>query len=101
VKDEELAGHSSEGPTESVRYKGIVDQTSLGVLVVRQEDPDDLGSFRIVYANPAASEASRTSVDRFVGNMLLESFPNVTTELLQAYVEVIRTGEPARIGELR
>ncbi len=73
----------------------------MGVIILRQEDSGDPRSFRMIYANPAASEASRTSMDRMVGSRIVESFPNVTTDLLRAYVEVIESGAPAAIGELR
>ena len=87
-------------PQQSV-HKRIVDNASMGVLILRQEAPGDPRSFRMTYANGAASEASRTSMDRMVGTMIVDSFPNVTDDLLQTYVHVIETGLPASIGELR
>ena len=82
-------------------FKDIADRTSIGVVLFRHEEPKGLSSFRLLYANPAASEASRTDMGRFVGSLILESFPEVSDNLLRAYVEVIRTGRPSDLGEIR
>jgi signal transduction histidine kinase len=70
-----------------------------GVSVVRLEDENDLGSFRFVRANEAASRQSGVDLSRVVGTTIRESFPEILlTDWPQKYLEAIRTGEPVLIG---
>lgn len=101
MDDKKAEARDIDELAEQRMFKDIVEQTSHGLVVFRLEDPNDLGSFRMLYANPAASEASRTLMDRFVGTTIAVSFPDLPGELLRAYEETIRTGQSRDLGEIR
>ena len=72
-----------------------------GVSVVHLDDENDLGSFRFIEANPAASHHSDVDHDNLIGTTIRESFPELLqTDWPQKYLESIRTGEPVLIGDV-
>jgi PAS domain S-box-containing protein len=75
------------------RYAEIVRSMPIGVNVWRLENPDDLGSFRLLAVNPAASKVSGLAMEDFIGQTMSEVFP-AARESPALYAEVIRTGEP-------
>jgi|GEM_PF-2579882 nitrogen-specific signal transduction histidine kinase len=72
-----------------------------GISVVRLEDENDLGSFRFVDANPAASRQSGVDQTGVIGTTIRESFPEVLhTDWPEKYLQAIQTGKSVPIGEV-
>lgn len=81
-------------------YEAIVQCMPTGVAVWRLEQPDDPFSFRLVCANRAANQQSnRMELSAEAGRRLVDIFPTTPEPLLQAYVAVIRSGQPRDLGE--
>ena len=81
-------------------YKNIVEQIPLGIGVWKLEDPGDSGSLRYIYRNPAADQATRAPLRKFIGITIRENFPMLMeTEFPSTLVDVIRTGRPAELGD--
>ncbi|MBD2093730.1 PAS domain-containing protein [Trichocoleus sp. FACHB-591] len=82
-------------------YADVVSNTQVGLVVWQLEDVNDPGSFRLLIANPAASEATGLDFASLVGKTMAEGFPKLLqTPLVQQYVEVIRTGQSLDLGEI-
>ncbi|MEP0888563.1 MULTISPECIES: PAS domain S-box protein [unclassified Leptolyngbya] len=82
-------------------YADVVRNTQVGIAVWQLEDLDDPGSFRLVTANPAASDALGFDLEPMVGTTLAESFPTLLqTPSAQQYLDVIRTGRSLDLGEV-
>jgi signal transduction histidine kinase/CheY-like chemotaxis protein len=79
----------------------IVETMNLGVYVWTLEDPADLGSFRLVFANPAAARYSAVPNERILGKTLAEALPGVlATELPARCREALAAGETIDFGEV-
>ena len=79
----------------------LLDQIALGVSVYRLESPGDPASFRLIYSNAASGEITGLNVKDEVGRLLVEVAPGVRElGLLERYAEVVRTGEPADLGQI-
>lgn len=95
-----------DGPSGApdLMYQQILDGMQLGVAVLQLDDPGDPGSFRVVQVNPAASRlvGPQYAVEESVGKTLREAFPeSLNTPLPQRLLEVIQTGAPQDLGEIR
>jgi hypothetical protein len=74
----------------------------VGLSVWQLQDLNDPGSFRLLTANPAASELIGIDLEALNGMTLAESFPALLeTQILLDYVEVVRTGQAKDLGEVR
>ena len=74
----------------------------LGVYVWHLESPDDPRSFRLVVTNPAASAATGVQARELLGKTMAECFPELCeTPVPAIYAEVVRSGQPAQLGEMR
>jgi len=81
-------------------YKNIVEQIPLGIGVWKLEQPGDPGSLRYIYRNPAADQATKTTLREFIGTTIRDRFPMLMeTQFPSTLVDVIRTGRPAELGE--
>ncbi len=79
-------------------FQDVVRNMQVGLTVWRLEEPADVGSFRLMATNPAASEITGVGIDDRVGQTLAESFPEtLETDLPQIYRQVIETGEPIHL----
>lgn len=82
-------------------YADVVRSTQAGIVVWQLEDLDDAGSFRLLIANPAASEATGVEFEQLIGTTMAESFPVLLqTSLVQQYVNVVRTGQALDLGQV-
>ncbi|MEP0923691.1 PAS domain-containing protein [Leptolyngbya sp. ST-U4] len=82
-------------------YADIVRNTQVGIVVWQLEDPNNPESFRLLIANPAASETVGLNFEPLIGKTMAESFPKLLqTPLVQQYLEVIQTGRPIDLGEV-
>lgn len=81
-------------------YQDIVENIQMGLLVWHLEDPNDLGSFRLIAANPAANNLIGKSLQTCLGQRLFQCFPSAFTHnniLIEAHAEVIRTQQAQTI----
>jgi PAS domain S-box-containing protein len=82
-------------------YADVVRNVQVGIVVWQLENLDDPGSFRLVVANSAASEATGFDFEPVIGKTMAESFPKLLhTPLAQQYLEVVHTGRSLDLGEV-
>lgn len=82
-------------------FDTLIQRLPIDISVWHLEDPNDSSSFRLAIAN-SRSSALHAEVDMRaeVGRHMKESFPAVSEALLQRYVEVLRSGQTATLGEI-
>ena len=79
----------------------VLGELNVGLLVYRLETPDDPASLRLLYANRAASDATRADLGPLVGKRIGEAFPALAdTELPALYAEVARSGRSRNVGAI-
>jgi len=85
-------------------YMDLVRNAPVGLMVVHMENPEDVGSFRILAANPAIIRVTgmqHLTVEDVIGKTLAAASPAVfETELPAACAAVIRSGRPRYVGEI-
>jgi PAS domain S-box-containing protein len=82
-------------------YADVVRNTQVGIVVWQLEDSNDPGSFRLLIANPAASEITGVDFEPLIGTTMAESFSMLLqTPLVQQYVTVVQTGQSLDLGEV-
>jgi rsbT co-antagonist protein RsbR len=79
-------------------YEAIVEQLPISISVWHLEQPDDPRSFRLIDANPLNLQTAGFDVGAQAGRQLVEIFPGVPDMILQAYVDVVQTGQPRDLG---
>lgn len=73
----------------------LLDYSSDDILIYRLEDPDDLGSFRIVFSGHDISPATKIRYEDYMGMTLREAFPSfLETDGPATFCEVLRDGTP-------
>jgi PAS domain S-box-containing protein len=83
-------------------YADVVKNVQVGLVVWQLEDLEDPGSFRLITANPAGCQFTGVDFEALIGTTMAESFPALLeTQLILDYVEVVRTGQPKDLGEVR
>jgi len=78
----------------------IYQHMPIGLNIWRLEQPDDPRSFRLIAANAGPKDMSAVDFRLDVGRPVVEVFPNIPAELLQLYVDILRSGQPRHIGEI-
>lgn len=82
-------------------YVDVVHNAQIGIVVWQLENLNDPGSFRLLFANPAALEATGINFKQLIGTTMAESFPMLLqTPLVQHYAKVIRTQLALDLGEV-
>jgi PAS domain S-box-containing protein len=82
-------------------FVDVVRHTQVGIVVWQLENPHDPASFRLLIANPAASEATGINFEQMIGTTMGESFPMLLkTELVEQYINVINSGQSIDLGEV-
>jgi len=82
-------------------YADVVHNAQVGIVVWKLEQWQDPGSFRLLIANPAASEMAKFDFAAAIGSTMAERFPNLLqTSLVQRYLEVVHTGRSHDFGEV-
>ncbi|MED5370206.1 MAG: chemotaxis protein CheB [Myxococcota bacterium] len=72
--------------------RSALDSLALGVAIWKLEDPSDLGSFRLLYVNPASGKVSGIMNAQVVGKTAAEAFqPSLEQGLFGAFKEVLDT----------
>ena len=86
-------------------YQDIVENIQVGLCVFRLENLNDLGSFRLVATNPAATKILGVEIEDSIGQPLAECFPNALGTAYQVaievYAEVVRSGQAQDLGEVQ
>lgn len=87
---------------DSPVFESIIERIPLGIAVLRLDEPRDPGSLRYLYRNPAADQATRSTLHQVVGTTIRDSFPQLLeTELPAIFASVVHTGESKGLGEFR
>jgi PAS domain S-box-containing protein len=82
-------------------YADVVRNTQVGVVVWQLEDLNNPSSFRLLIANPAASETTGFDFKPLIGKTMAEGFPMLLQKpLVQQYMDVVRTGQALDLGEV-
>ncbi|WP_199333871.1 PAS domain S-box protein [Oculatella sp. FACHB-28] len=82
-------------------YADVVRNAQIGVVVWQLEDLNDPGSFRLLIANPAASETTGFNFEPLIGRTMGEGFPMLLqSPLVHQYMEVVRDGQALDLGEV-
>jgi hypothetical protein len=77
----------------------IFSELNLGLFIYNVENPEDISSARLIYANKEASRCTGTDCRRLLGKRIFEAFPYLSeTAAPKAFSEVIKTKKPVRIG---
>ncbi|HYV25947.1 MAG TPA: PAS domain S-box protein, partial [Candidatus Eisenbacteria bacterium] len=86
-------------------YMELAKNAPIGLFVLHLENAEDMRTFRILAANPAVVEVSRMKgvlANDLVGKLLVDVSPALfETDLPKISVEVIRSGKPNNLGEIR
>lgn len=85
--------------TEAVH--STVEQMQVGVLVFQLEIPSDDRSFRLISANPAASDILQIPSDQMIGRLIDENFPNLRARgIPEIYLRVIETQHSIELEDI-
>jgi len=77
----------------------ILSEINVGLLIYHVENPDDIRTARLIYANREASRNTGTDLGRQVGKLILDAFPGLAdTGTLRAFGEVVTRQEPRHVG---
>lgn len=69
----------------------LLSQTDAGLVLWRADDPDDVGSFRIIYSSQSAMQITNQDISSVVGKPLREAFPALMgTPMAQMFVDTLR-----------
>ncbi|MBW4541615.1 MAG: PAS domain S-box protein [Myxacorys chilensis ATA2-1-KO14] len=83
-------------------YASVVRDVQVGIVVWQLEDVCNLGSFRLLISNPAASAATGVDFESLIGTRMAEHFPAlVQSPLVQQYADVVQTGRSLDLGEVQ
>lgn len=77
----------------------VLAELNIGLFIYYLEDPETPGSLRLVYANRAASEYTKTDLSGRIGKRIGEAFPGLAgTDLPGLFADVVRKKQPRNIG---
>jgi len=77
----------------------IFSEINIGLLIYHVEDPSDIHSARLIYANKKASRYTGTDLQNLVGKYIFEAFPGlVDTEIPRLYSEVVQEKQARLVG---
>lgn len=95
-------GSTDRRRVPGVIYREILWDIPLGIGVIHVEDRADLGSSRILSANPAALRMKELSPQQSIGKTLREVFPELLeTKYPEVAVRVLHTGKALDLGLLK
>ena len=77
----------------------IFAELNMGLLIYHVEDPGDIRTARLIYANRQASEFTQTDLGRQVGKLIFDAFPYlVDTDIPRLYQEVASEKRSHHVG---
>lgn len=81
-------------------YRSIVENARAGIVIWHLEDPEDISSLRLVFANRAASAVTGIAMEPLLGKRIFEAFPTLRdTRLPALYAEILASGEGCNLGD--
>jgi hypothetical protein len=89
-------------PHSLPRHQGMIDfidavfmHLNIGLLIYHVENPSDIASLRLIYANDEASRCTQTDLSQKVGRRIFDAFPRLMeTRAPAIFMEVVTTREP-------
>lgn len=82
-------------------FADVVNASPTGIHVWRLEDLEDVNSFRLLVANPAAQSATGVASESILGKTMPEVFGSLmNTPMPGIYQNVIKTGQSVELGEV-
>jgi two-component system NtrC family sensor kinase len=86
---------------ELTLYRAIAETSRSGIVVYRLEDPNDISSLRLVFANQAASEVTGIDIEPRIGKRIFEAFPNLQqTRIPEVFTEILKSGQGRTVGDI-
>ncbi len=83
-------------------YTEVFDNTQVGLAVMKLEDPASAESLKLLYLNDAASVQVGTDLQPYLGQRLVDVFPQAFSQgIAEQFYQVIRTGKAQNLGEVR
>ena len=77
----------------------IFAEINMGLLIYHVEDPQNIRTARLIYANKQASKFTGTDLGRQLGKLIFDAFPYlVDTEIPRLYAEVVQEKKPHNVG---
>lgn len=77
----------------------IFSELNLGLFIYHVENPEDISTARLIYANKEASRCTGTDCRRMLGKKIYDAWPYLAdTAAPKAFSEVIRTKKPVQVG---
>jgi len=93
--------HPLQNPVvEAQLQTDVIGNMQIGLCIMKLMDKADARSLVLVSANPAASEFTGVPMDSCIGQRWLDIFPEVSDELLNAYVSVVKSQKKLDLGEV-
>ena len=101
-------GADMSQPQQLPIHSGMIDfidavffHLNVGLLIYHVPNPDDIPSYRLIYANTEASRYTGTDLSGMIGQTIFEAFPKlVETPIPEAFRAVIKSGQPRGLGQL-
>jgi len=97
---EDLSGFPLPSQTVLGLYPELLRELPVGVVLLQLEEPSDLESFRVVDANRAAADISRSKSLNLLGKRLADFPKLLETPLPGQLFDALRSGEPRNLGEI-
>ena len=97
---EDPSGFPLPGQTVLGLYPELLRELPVGVVLLMLEDPSDPETFRIVDANRAAAEITRSNSPRLLGRSLADFPTLLETPIPGQLLATLRSGEARNLGEI-
>jgi PAS domain-containing protein len=97
---EDLSGFPLPSQTVLGLYPELLRELPVGVVLLLLEDPADPESFRIMDANRAAAEITRSKSPKLLGKSLAEFPKLLETPIPGQLLDTLRTRAPRNLGEV-
>jgi PAS domain S-box-containing protein len=97
---EDLSGFPLPGQTVLGLYPELLRELPVGVVLLMLEDPSDPETFRIVDANRAAAEITRSNSPKLLGRSLADFPKLLETPIPGQLLATLRSGEARNLGEI-
>lgn len=97
---EDLSGFALPGQTVLGLYPELLRKLPVGVVLLMLEDPLDPETFRIVDANRAAAEITRSNSPQLLGRTLADFPKLLETPIPGQLLAALRSGEARNLGEI-
>ena len=98
-----MTPRETEPPIDAPEFlRSVYDAVPIGVSVMVLEDPNDLGSFRIIYRNKTGADLAQIPDEVILGKTLREAVPEfLETEAPAQWKMALDTGESVELPSLR